>query len=54
MTKVNYQVVGYSQHKPIILGTVNTLAEALSLSEKALNEVIYQAVSIKKQGVSNG
>ncbi|WP_158075411.1 hypothetical protein [Rodentibacter genomosp. 2] len=54
MSKVNYQVVGYSQQKPIILGTVSTLAEALNLSEKALNDEVYQAVVIKKQGVSNG
>ncbi|WP_158074794.1 hypothetical protein [Rodentibacter myodis] len=48
-----YQVIGYSQQKPIVLGSTENQSQALNLAEKALKDEIYQAVVIKKQGGSN-
>lgn len=54
MNNLTYQVIGYSQQKPIVLGSTENPSQALSLAEKALNDEVYQAVVIKKQGGNNG
>ncbi|WP_165688490.1 MULTISPECIES: hypothetical protein [Rodentibacter] len=54
MNNLTYQVIGYSQQKPIVLGSTENQSQALSLAEKALNDEVYQAVVIKKQGGNNG